>query len=268
MSAPIAEGPMTKQLKAENAPFRHRLQGGASLFGTLIKIPTTHSTEIIGSVGFDFVIIDQEHSNFDRPSIEAALLAARATGIAALVRVPDVGDILSALDSGATGVLVPHVDSAEKARKIAAACRYRNGARGYAATTRAGRYGGAKMAEHVEAQDSSVVCIAMIEDAAALKEIDSIAAVAGIHALFIGRSDLSVSLGVPSATAPEAQKAVEKIFTAARAAGIPVMALPTSTADGEAMKKLGATAFVISNDQNFIKKAAEQALEEFTKLLT
>jgi 2-keto-3-deoxy-L-rhamnonate aldolase RhmA len=105
------------QPKAEKSPFHRRLKGGDTLLGTFIKIPTTHSTEIIGSLGFDFVIVDQEHSNFDRLSIDAALLAARATGIAALVRVPDVSHILPALDSGASGVLVPHVDSAGMAHE-------------------------------------------------------------------------------------------------------------------------------------------------------
>ena len=120
------------------------------LIGTFLKTPTSHATEIIGEVGFDFVVIDQEHSPFDRMATDIALLAARALGIPALVRVPEPDAILSVLDCGAAGVLVPHVSSAAYAHKIAAACRYRSGKRGFATSTRAGRYTAVPMWRHIQ----------------------------------------------------------------------------------------------------------------------
>ncbi len=69
------------------------------MLGTFIKLATPHVVEIVGQVGFDFVIIDQEHSPLDRAAIDIACLASLATNIAAIVRVSDVGNILSALDS-------------------------------------------------------------------------------------------------------------------------------------------------------------------------
>src|SRR5215472_7585724 len=112
--------------------FRQRLAAGQHLVGTFIKTPTTHATEILGALGFDFIVIDDEHAPFDRIAIDTLLLAARAVGTAGLVRVAssDASYLLSVLDCGATGVLVPHVASAAKAREVAAACRYR-GKRGY-----------------------------------------------------------------------------------------------------------------------------------------
>src|SRR4051794_25802921 len=105
--------------------FRSRVARKEHVLGTFIKTPTTHATEIVGAVGFDFTIVDQEHAPFDRGTIDMACLAARAAGTAALVRVaePTPASILSVLDLGAAGVLVPHVDSADKARQIASACR-------------------------------------------------------------------------------------------------------------------------------------------------
>src|SRR6266540_6834988 len=100
-----------------NATFRQRFLAGEHLVGTFIKTPGVHATEIIGGLGYDFVVIDEEHAPFDRVSTDAALLAARAVGTAGFVRVPTGAPthLLAVLDCGATGVLVPHVASAEQA---------------------------------------------------------------------------------------------------------------------------------------------------------
>src|SRR5690606_28845736 len=103
---------------SRRAAFRRRLLAGERVIGTFIKTPTGHATEILGDLGFDFVVIDQEHAPFDRATIDTVLLAARAAEIAGIVRVPEANPsaVLSALDCGATGVLVPHVASPDMAR--------------------------------------------------------------------------------------------------------------------------------------------------------
>lgn len=246
--------------------FRRRLRAREHVLGTFIKTPTTHAIEILGLLGFDFVVIDQEHAPLDRWQIDTMVLAARASNVAGIVRVGDPGDanILSVLDCGAAGILVPHVDSAAKARDIAAACRYRGGRRGFANTTRAGGFGEATFAGHIQAQDQRVVCTAMIEDLSALDHLDEIAAVEGIDAWFVGRGDLTAALGAPSMTSPETRKVVEPIMAAARKAGIPVIMLSPDRADAKAMAELGASAFMVSSDHGFLKQAARQALAEFT----
>ena len=121
------------------ASFRARLLARQTLVGTFLKTPTGHGVEIMGDAGFDFVVIDQEHAPFDRSSTDVALAIACARGLPALVRVAGPETVLSVLDGGATGILMPHVASAEQARAVVAACRYRGG-RGFATSTRAGRY--------------------------------------------------------------------------------------------------------------------------------
>ena len=251
--------------RAAYTDFRRRLRAREHVLGTFIKTPTTHATEILGMLGFDFVIIDQEHAPFDRGAIDVMVLAARASNIAGIVRVGDPGEanILSVLDSGATGIMVPHVDSAAKARDIAAACRYRGGRRGFANTTRAGRFGELSFAEHMAAQDAQVTCIAMIEDLAALDHVVAIAAVDGIDAFFIGRGDLTAAIGAPSMTSKETHKLVEPVMATAKKAGMPVIMLCPDRQDAIAMAKLGASAFVVSSDHGFLKQAAKQALAEF-----
>jgi 2-keto-3-deoxy-L-rhamnonate aldolase RhmA len=242
------------------AMLRSRLIAREHLVGTFVKTPTVHATEILGALGFDFVVIDEEHAPFDRVATDAAVLAARAAGTAALVRVQGPAGILSVLDCGAAGVLVPHVATAARAREVAAACRYRGGRRGYSGSPRHAGYGAAGMAKTIEAADATVTVIAQIEDPEALDEIDAIAAVTGIDALFIGRGDLAVALGAKSSDAPEVRRAVERIGQAARAADKPICVFVGGEAEASWLRDQGATAFVVASDQSFMRKAAAQAL--------
>lgn len=248
--------------------FRQRFVARQHLVGSFIKTPTPHATEIFGSVGFDFVVVDEEHAPIDRAQTDVLLLAARAANVAGIVRVPSEqpSAILSVLDAGAAGVLVPHVASVEKAQAVAAAARYRGGRRGYSASSRAGDYGGVPMWQHVDGQDASVVAIAMIEDPEALDRIDAIAAVDGIHGLFIGRGDLTVALGATSAAAPAVTEAVTRIIAAARGVGKPVCVMVASAAEAKGFADQGASAFIISSDQGHLRSSASAALGEFRRL--
>lgn len=250
--------------------FRRRLTGRAHVLGTFVKTPTTHATEILGLLGFDFVVFDQEHAPLGHAALDAMILAARASNIAGIVRVGDPGDasILSVLDCGASGVLVPHVATPEKAGDIAAACRYRRGRRGFANTTRAGGFGTASFSDHMDQQDSEICCVAMIEDLSALERIDDILAVEGIDAIFIGRGDLTAALEAPSMTSPETLAVVEPIMAAARRANMPMIMLCDDRDDAVAMAKLGASAFMVSSDHGFMKSAASAAMRAFAPPLT
>lgn len=241
--------------------FRQRFLAGEHLVGTFIKTPATHPVEIIGAIGFDFVVIDEEHAPWDRVAIDAALLAARASGTAGIVRVaePTAAKILAVLDDGAAGVLVPHVSSAGKAREIAAACRYRGGRRGFSNTTRAGGFGAAGFWDHADAQDASVTFIAMIEDPEALDEIDAILAVEGLDGIFIGRGDLTAAFGAPAMDAPEIIEVCERITAAARKAGKPIAFMAGTAEEVRRFREMGATAFIVASDQGFLRQAAARA---------
>lgn len=253
------------EASAHRRGFRQRLRDKQHLLGTFVKTPSPHATEILGHAGFDFVILDAEHAPLDRAALDLMVLAARATNLAALVRVAEGGAaaILSALDCGAAGVMVPHVDSAERAREVVAACRYRGGRRGYSNTTRAGGYGTTPMPRFIAESDEQVACVAMIEDLAALDRLDEIAAVPGLDAFFVGRGDLTAAMELDSSTHPKVHAAVARIAAAAKAANLPIMVLPGTRADASAMAELGATAFVLSNDQSLLMKAAQKALEDY-----
>ncbi|MGA0541301.1 HpcH/HpaI aldolase family protein [Neotabrizicola sp. VNH66] len=244
--------------------FRRRLLAQEPLIGTFCKFPVPHAIELLGGVGFDFVVIDEEHGPWDRITIDTAILAARAAGIAGLVRVSDpiASRILSVLDDGAAGVLVPHVLSAEKARDMAAACRYRGGKRGFSNTTRAGNFGGLGLWDHVKKHDEEVSFIAMIEDAEALEDLDGILSTPGLDAAFIGRGDLTVALGASGPESPEVISACAQIMAAAKRHGKPVAIMSGGTEDTRRYREMGASAFIVSSDQGFLRNGALKSLSD------
>jgi staphyloferrin B biosynthesis citrate synthase len=235
---------------------------GDKLVGTFLKTPTSHATEILGDLGYDFVVIDQEHAPFDRTTSDIALMAAHATNTPALVRVPGPEAILSVLDCGATGVLVPHVKSAAYAREVAAMFRYRGGSRGFATSTRAGRYTGVPMWRHIADADAQMVFVAQIEDPVALDEVDAIAAVEGVDSLFIGRGDLTAAFGDESKEPPEVLRAVERIAQAARKAKKAVSVYVGNATEAAWLNTLGANVFLLSSDQGFLRQAAAAGLRD------
>jgi 2-keto-3-deoxy-L-rhamnonate aldolase RhmA len=244
--------------------FRRRLAAGERLVGTFIKTPSSHSAEIMGDVGFDFVIIDEEHAPFDRVATDAALLGARASGAAGVVRVPslEASRILGALDDGAIGVMVPHIDTAEKAKALVSFARYQSGRRGFSNSPRAGRYGGKDFQNHIKEADAQTTVIAMIEDAGAIDAIDSIVAVEGLDAIFIGRADLTLSFGAHAPGATTVQAAVERICDAARKVSMPICVPASNASERDDYSRLGATVFVVATDQAFMRRAAAASLRE------
>jgi 2-keto-3-deoxy-L-rhamnonate aldolase RhmA len=254
--------------------FRKRLLNRELLIGTFCKTPTSHATEILGSIGYDFVMLDEEHAPWTRQSLEVGFLGARAFGTAGLVRVarPDANSILSALDDGAIGVMVPHVGSAEKARNIASWARYKGGTRG-SGVGRGGDYGGAgtgrPIEAHYESSDATTTVIAMIEDREAIEHIDEIVAVEGIDGFFLGRGDLGLSLSNASGKAPTVEEAVRIVAKAVLKSGKALCAVTQNMASDDAKKMidLGVTALMVASDQGLLRSGALTQLEQFRKLV-
>ncbi|MBN9553051.1 MAG: aldolase, partial [Alphaproteobacteria bacterium] len=223
---------------------------------------------ILGGVGFDFAVIDEEHAPFDRVTIDNLLLAARASNIAGLVRVaePTAAKLLAVLDDGAAGVLVPHVDSAAKAKDVVAGCRYRGGRRGFSNSPRAGGYGRLGIWDHIDKADASVAVIAMIEDPEALDVVDDIVAVQGLDGVFIGRGDLTVAMGATGLADPRVKAAAEKVIAAARKVGKPACIMVADAKEAAEWRGLGASAFIVASDQGFMRQAAQRMRGDFSAL--
>ncbi len=250
--------------------FRKRLLAREPLIGTFCKTPTSHAAEIIGSIGYDFVMLDEEHAPWTRQTLEIGFLGARAFGTAGLVRIarPDANSILSALDDGAIGVMVPHVSSAAKARDIASWARYKGGTRG-SGVGRGGDYGGRPIEAHYELADATTTVIAMIEDREAIEQIDAITAVEGIDAFFIGRGDLGLSLSNAAGAAPTVDEAVRIVAKSVLKSGKALCAVTHAMGsdDAKQMAELGVTALMVGSDHGFVRSGAMAQLEHFRKLM-
>ncbi|HEY9281766.1 MAG TPA: aldolase/citrate lyase family protein, partial [Eoetvoesiella sp.] len=160
--------------------------------GTFVKSNSVHVVETLGLSSLDFGVLDAEHAPLDRASLDLLMLAGRAASWPLIVRIPDASaaTILSVLDIGAAGLLVPHVDSAEQARTVVARARYQDGERGFSSSPRAARYGTLSMKQCLSAAEGNLI-MAQIESEAAVDSVQDILAVDGIDGIFIGRADLA-----------------------------------------------------------------------------
>jgi 2-keto-3-deoxy-L-rhamnonate aldolase RhmA len=247
--------------------FRARLADRQPLLGTFLKTPGGHATEILAGAGFDFAVVDAEHAPFSRADIDVLMMAARAAGIASIVRVASSSapDLLTALDCGAAGVLVPHVASAADLRAIVSHCRYAGGTRGFSNSPRAGGYGALGFLDHMAQADATTSIIAMIEDPEALDRLDEIFAVDGLTGAFIGRGDLSARLSAASVRDPRIADAVMRIGDAADRHGIPLIAHVGSIDDPDVaqLRQAGVSAFLVASDQGLMRQAALAARKLF-----
>jgi 2-keto-3-deoxy-L-rhamnonate aldolase RhmA len=176
--------------------FRQRLRGGDPLIGTFVKTPSSIVADVLGYTDLDVFCIDTEHAPFGRLEIDLCVGVFRAADKPSLIRIADDSprEIRNALDSGATGIVVPHVTTAEQAATIVKAAHFGDGGRGYAGSTRAANFTNKNMADHVRDSREQTAVIVQIEDIAALPNVAEIAAVEGVDCLFVGRVDLAVAM--------------------------------------------------------------------------
>lgn len=200
------------------------LREGKPALGCSIMIPSPQMVEMAAHAGFDWVLIDMEHGTIGLETAELMIMAAEARGITPIVRPRNnaSAEITSVMDRGAAGVQVPHVNTADDARRALAAVKFGAGdKRGLAAGTRPDSYGLSKsMPDFVrEANAQSLVCI-QLEHASAIENVDALLAVDDIDVYFIGPSDLSQSMGHPgNPKAPPVKEAIEKTLARIVAAG-------------------------------------------------
>lgn len=242
---------------------KSRLAAGERLVGAFVKTPSPIVVEVLGLTDLDCLCLDAEHAPFDRLAIDACVLAARAAGMDVLVRVPSAAPehILNALDCGATGVVVPHVKSAEEARAILRASHYgaattEGGGRGYAGSSRAAGYTTRTMGQHMAASAARTVVVLQIEDPEAIEAIDEIAAVEGIDALFVGRVDLTVAYGATSQDDPRVVAAVDAVCEAGVRHGRQVGMFLARVGDVPEWSAKGANLFLLSSDHGFMLAGA------------
>ena len=203
---------------------KRKLLSGQPAFGVSVMFPSPHIVDIVGRLGFDWVLIDCEHGSISLESVELMVMAAESAEVTPIARPPvnSVESIGQLMDRGAMGVQVPHVNTARDARRAVEAVKYHpQGERGLAAGVRAASYGyGMSMSEYTEQSNRETLVCVQIEEEEAVKNVDEIVGVEGVDVFFVGPSDLSQSLGHPGRPdAPEVREAMDHVFASISAAG-------------------------------------------------
>lgn len=246
------------------------LSEGYVAFGASIQIPATALVEILGIVGYDFVMIDTEHGLYDLATAGELIRAAQGAGLTPLVRVQknDRAMILKALDLGAQGVIIPHVSSKEDAARAVEACKY--GAptgRGACPLVRAAGYGVWDWAQYQERANQETMVFLLIEDLEGARRIEDILSVEGVDVVFLGPFDMSVAAGYQgNVHHPEIQKAMDGILAACNARGVPVMHALTGGRDVEGWVSRGVRLVMQSADSVVFARAHQAFLETVSHL--
>jgi 4-hydroxy-2-oxoheptanedioate aldolase len=207
---------------ANSNPLKAAWSEGQTAFGLWSAIPSSFGAELLASVGVDYVGVDQQHGVIDYDSMVPMFQAIRAEGTVPITRVlsNDPFLIMKALDAGVWGVIVPLIGSAEDAARAVAACRYPpQGIRSYGPVRAAGVIG----SRDPEELGGEVLCLVMVETREALERVDEIASIPGVDGIYIGPTDLALSLGLtPTLDIKEDKhaKAVERIKEACHRNGI------------------------------------------------
>ncbi|MEP7222864.1 MAG: HpcH/HpaI aldolase/citrate lyase family protein [Novosphingobium sp.] len=207
-------------------PFKQKLLAREPQVGLWSALGSSVCAELCAAGDFDWMLIDAEHGVNDVASVLPQLQAIAAYRTQAIVRLPEgeVALIKRYLDIGAQNLMIPMVESADDARRIAAAVAYAPvGVRGLATMTRAARW--SRMPDYVAQARDHICLIAQIESVAGINNLEEIAAVDGIDSLFFGPADLAASMGLPGQAGhpdvvAEIWRSLERISTAGKPAGI------------------------------------------------
>jgi 4-hydroxy-2-oxoheptanedioate aldolase len=249
---------------ARNA-FKHALAQGRLQVGLWSSLCSPITAEIIGDAGFDWILLDTEHSPNETPSL-LAQMQAMARGTATPIVRPAWNDpvlIKRVLDIGAPAILVPFVQSAEEARMAVAACRYPPaGIRGITVSGRGARYGRVK--DYLKKADAEVCVLVQVETREALEALEAIAAVDGIDGVFVGPSDLAASLGhIGNPAHPEVQAAIEDAARRLKAVGKPSGILAPVEADARRYIEWGYGFVAVGSDLGLLAKNADALAAAF-----
>jgi 4-hydroxy-2-oxoheptanedioate aldolase len=248
-------------------PFKRALAGGKPQIGLWSSLSSNYTVEVIAGAGFDWILLDSEHSPADIENLLTQLQAAAPYPTHAVVRVPwnDMVTIKRTLDIGAQSLLVPYVSTKEEARNAVSFTRYPPaGVRGVAGTTRATRFG--RVPEYARRAHEEICVLVQVETQPALDNIEAICAIDGVDGVFIGPADLHASMGHAGEVAnprvkPLIDDAIRRIRKAGKAPGI----LTPNEADARHWLECGALFVAVGSDVGILARGTEALAAKFKK---
>ena len=245
--------------------FKHALAAGRPQIGLWSSLATNVTVELIAAAGYDWLLLDMEHSPNEVGTILSQLQAMNGGSATAIIR-PYWNDMVlfkRLLDIGVQTLLVPYVQTEEEARNAVAYTRYPNrGVRGYAGAPRASNYG--RIKDYAQRCEDEICVLVQVETVEGLKNIEAIASVEGIDGVFIGPGDLHASLGYAGeqanpAVLPIIDKALGDVKRAGKAPGI-------LTGNQELAKRwlaLGSLFVAVGSDVSILARGADAIAKAF-----
>lgn len=245
--------------------FRQRLLARERLIGCWTSLASHISTEVLGVAGFDWLLLDAEHAPNDVITLIPQMMALKDSVSAPIIRPPwnDAVIIKRLLDSGASNLLIPFVESAEEARAAVAATRYPpQGMRGVSVSHRGNRFGATT--GYLKTANDHIGLLVQIESRAGVEAAAEIAAIDGVDCLFIGPSDLAAAYGqLGVAGHPEVQAAIKTIHDAAQSAGKPTGILAPAEADARRYLDMGITFVGVGSDLGLLRMASQALRDKY-----
>jgi 2-keto-3-deoxy-L-rhamnonate aldolase RhmA len=244
--------------------FRQLLQssGAHPPVGTWISSASPIVAEAIGCAGFDWGVVDMEHAPLDVMGVVHLLQALSATKMLPVVRVPwnDAVTVKRVLDAGAATVMFPFVQDADEARRAVAATRYPpDGVRGMATMSRATRYG--TLPPHARSANQHPGVIVQVETPQAIAQLEAIAGIDGVDAVFIGPADLSAAMGhAGQSSHPAVMDLMARAVQRCKSLGMPVGTLGSSPEVVAQYRAAGFDYVAVSSDIGFIMRGAQAAI--------
>jgi len=245
--------------------FKRALKAGAPQIGLWSSLSSNYSVEVIAGAGFDWILLDTEHSPADLENLLTQLQAAAPYPAHPVVRVPwnDMVTMKRVLDIGAQSLLVPYVSTAEEASKAVSYTRYPPaGVRGVAGTTRATRFGRVK--DYAKRAHEEICVLVQVETEAALDNIEAICAIDGIDGVFIGPADLHASMGHTGEIAnPKVKPLIDQAIRRIRKCGSAPGILTPHEADARHWLECGALFVAVGADVGILARGAEALAAKF-----
>lgn len=245
--------------------FKRALLEGRQQIGLWCSLSSAYTVEVVAGSGFDWLLLDAEHSPNDVLSVLPQLQALAAYEVSAIVRPPanDLVLIKRYLDIGAQTLLIPYVQSVEEAEAAVAATRYPpDGLRGIAGATRATRFG--RVQGYAQHAAEELCLLVQVETQRALDQLEGIAAVEGVDGIFVGPGDLAASLGFAGQlNHPTVRKAVEDAIVRIRGCGKPAGILTADEAFARRCIELGTTFTAVGQDVGVLARGTEELARRF-----
>ncbi|TVT79603.1 HpcH/HpaI aldolase family protein [Acinetobacter colistiniresistens] len=256
-------------MNKSSIPLKQRIENGELLYGIFCSIASPINIEQMALAGYDFVIIDLEHTLFTTAQVETMILAARAIMLDVFVRVPLSANhlILPLLDAGVTGIVFPRIENAQQAQQAVQYCHYMPlGQRGLN-STRLNRYGLDDLTDFVQQAAKDTIVIAMIESLNGIENLDQILKVDGIDIILEGAADLSQSMGIPwGTTHPQVKTKIQEICSKTKENGKHFCAIPRKPEDILHWKNQSIKLFVLGDDRSIIRRAHQNHIDTYKEL--